>query len=95
MNDERERYFDFSTDEQDVNAFHPGSSTGPELTQFADEIQKYLRHRNPVASIRGLLALHAATSAGVHIGARKSRTMTNSLLALIAVLLAYIAYAIS
>ena len=87
MDNDKDRYFDFSTDERDLRAFQPGAGTGPQLEQFAEEIRKYLRCRNPVVSIRGLLALHAATYAGSNLGASKSRTRTNFLLVLITLLL--------
>ena len=95
MDNDKDRYFDFSTDERDLRAFQPGADTHPRMAICAEEIQKYLGFRNPIVSIRGLMALHTVTSVGVAIVASKSRTMTNSLLTLIAILLAYIAYVLT
>ncbi len=95
MENELERYLDFSTDERDLLAFRAGTDTHPKLAQFAVEIQRYIETRNPVCAIRGLIALHAATTAGYSIGATKSRTITNVWLSVVAALLAYIAYQLS
>ena len=90
-----ERYLDFSANEKDVDAFRSASDTHPDLAQYAAEIQRYMLENNPVTAIRGLIALQAATSAGFMIGAGKSQTITNALLAAITLLLAYIGYVLS
>ncbi len=95
VDNEFERYLDFSSDESDVEAFRASGSTQPQLTQYANEIQMYIRHTNPISGIRGLIGLHAATTAGFCIGAGKSQMLTNLLLGIIALVLMYIAYQMS
>ena len=95
MNNNEERYFDFSTDEKDLAAFEPGAGTNPATKIIAKEIQRYLSNRNPILSIRGLIALHVMTSLGYHLGSQQYRKTTNILLAVIAAILAYIAYLLS
>ena len=95
MNINEERYFDFSTDEKDLAAFSPGAGTDPALRIVAEDIQSYLLNKNPILSIRGLIALHVATSLGSHLGSQQYRKTTNILLAVIAAVLAYIAYLLS
>jgi len=42
MDNDKDRYFDFSTDERDLRAFQPGANTHPRMAQYAEEIQEYL-----------------------------------------------------
>lgn len=95
MENDQARYFDFSTEADDLDALSPGYLTGTELGDYAKELQRYAVYRNPIVSIRQILAMHAATVCGIAIGAKKSRHLTNILLSVIAVLLAYIAYALA
>jgi len=95
MDNDKDRYFDFSTDEEDVDALRSGANTPSGLKIFAGEMQRIVRIKNPVIGIRGLLALHVYSVAlGDHL-AIKSRSLTNSLLAIIALILAYIAYVLT
>ena len=94
MDNDKDRYFDFSTDESDLTAFDQGWDH-PFLILYVQELQKHLSYRNPILSIQGLIAMHAATSVSVQLGVRKSRRFTNSLLVVIALLLTYIAVVLS
>jgi len=95
MNSNEERYFDFSTDEEDLEAFSPGAGTDRATKIVAEEVQRWLLNRNPILSIRGLIALHVVTALGSHLGSQQYRRTTNILLAVIAAVLAYIAYQLS
>lgn len=95
MGNEMERYLDFSQDGRDIQAFGVGSGIYPMLEHYAKEIQGYLSERNPICGIRGLIALDADTYAGLSIGAKRSRAITNALLGVIALTLMYIAYQLS
>ena len=94
MDNDKDRYFDFSTDESHLEDFDQGWDH-PYLIRYAQELQKYLSYQNPILSIQGLIAMHAATSVSVQLGMSKSRTKTNSLLVVIALLLTYIAVVLS
>lgn len=95
MGKEMERYLDFSQDAGDLQAFRTGNGLHPMMEDYAKEIQGYLAERNPICGIRGLIALDTATYAGVSIGAKRSRAITNALLSVIALTLMYIAYQLS
>ena len=90
-----ERYLDFSTDKRDFDAFQAGFNTHPELKLYSEDIQKYISTENPICAIRGLIGLHATTTAVFNIGAFRSWKITNSLLGAIVLLLAYIAFQLS
>ena len=60
MNSNEERYFDFSTDDKDWEAFQPGAGTDPALKIVGKEIQRYLLIKtNAFARLHGRCAYFA------------------------------------
>lgn len=51
-----DRYSDFSEDEEVVNGFSHGSYSEPWLYPLSSELQNALSRRNPVTSVKQLLA---------------------------------------
>ena len=92
MDDKSNPYFDTSEDSWLLNEFDPERVTDLELRIWGASICKHLRVRNPISGIKGLLAFGIVTSS-----ANKEQITTilahiRNLLAVVAVLIAYIAY---
>ena len=92
MEGDKSRYFDFSTDDDDIAALESGDETHPVLAFYAKELQRIVGNRNPVVSIRNLLALQAATTVSNSLSHLRFLKIQNAMLAIIAALLAYIAF---
>ena len=92
MDDESNPYLDTSEDSWLLNEFDPEQTSNFELQIWGTSICKHLRVRNPLSGIKGLLALGIVSSS-----ANKEQITTilahiRNLLAVVAVLIAYIAY---
>ena len=64
--EERKRYFDFSEDEELLRQFDPSGVAGRYLSEHAELISNYLGYYNPLNRIAGLLAHLSAVSASIH-----------------------------
>ena len=95
MDDERERYFDFSTDSDDSDEFQGEASDNAFMYSYMEKTQRYIRYRNPVISIRQLIAYNGGMRFAQTRASQKQRTTTNLLLGVIAGLLAYIAFTVT
>lgn len=62
MASEADRYFDFSEDEQLFAEFDPEGVSDVIMQIHGGEIQKFLRLRNPISALKGLISYQILTA---------------------------------
>ena len=95
MDNDKERYFDFSEDEELLRQFDPDLTSDSYLKMTAGVMQNHLRFRNPLSRIAGLVAHNSGMSDGYNLALHVALKRITWLLAAITILLAYIAYVLT
>ena len=95
MENDKERYFDFSGDDELLAQFSPDEHLDPKLKMTTGFIWTYLQYRNPLSRIAGLIAHDSLMSISSNTSLHKALNLVTWLLAAIVVLLAYIAYVLT
>lgn len=93
--DSSERYFDFSEEEEVIEAFSPGSRPEEWLGTLSGELQRAFRRKNPTTAIKSLLAFGISAQAHLLRSILKQIRMIYFLLILNVVLLGAAVYLIA
>ena len=95
MDKQADRYFDFSDDEWLQAEFDPDDVHDLALKIYGAQLQKHLRLANPIAGIKGILALQHCMLAANTDAIQSDLSRIKALLVVIAALIGYIAYLLS